>query len=332
MVLLATGAAWFLWRRSWGRSVAFALGYHALMVLPVLGLLDMIYFAVAPVSNHLQYLALAAPCALAGSGLALLYRRLPSVAVGLGVVASLVLAVQVHGRAEAFESDLTLWERASRDSPSSLYAAMNLAQELGSRVSIAAAVEALQAFADRTSDAADRHLARAHAFVFLRRPGDVPVEALAAEKLRPDVQRQIEIGRFLVTSGFLDDAIRVLSAQAVRSPRSADVRYWLGAALWRTGRPAGGPSRHPRGIACFPGGQQAPERPPPARRPAAGRYSPPGVEAVSVGGALERRRHSRKVGAGTGARNRIELLGLPPVVVGKRDLTGGFDVYRVDYR
>ena len=236
-VLVAAVAAWWFSRRSSGRPIAFALGYHALMVLPVLGLLDMAYLAVGPVSNHLQYLALAAPCALAGAGLAVLHRRLPRVAVAVGAVASMALGVYTHRRAEAFESDLRLWESASRDSPRSLYASMSLAQERGATVSVAAAVAELQAFAERTPDEADRRLARAHAFVYLRRPADAASEAMAAERLRPDVQRQIEIGRFLVTSGFLEDAIRVLAAQAGRSPRSADVRYWLGAALWRAGRP-----------------------------------------------------------------------------------------------
>jgi predicted Zn-dependent protease len=208
------------------------------MVVPVLGLLDMAYFAVAPVSNHLQYLALAAPCALAGAGLAMLYRRLPYVAVAAGAVVSLVLAVDTQRRAAAFEDDLRLWEAASRDSPRSLYAASSHAEELAARVSIGAAVAELEAFTARSPDEADRRLARAHALVYLRRPSEAAAEALASAGIRPDVQRQIEIGRALVTAGFPGDAIRVLSAQAARSPRSADVRYWLGAALWRAGRPS----------------------------------------------------------------------------------------------
>ena len=238
LVLAAAATTWAIARRSWGRPIAFGLGYHALMVLPVLGLLDMAYFAVAPVSNHLQYLALAAPCALAGAGLAMLYRRLPYVAVAAGAVVSLALAVDTQRRAAAFENDLRLWEAASRDSPRSLYAALSHAEELAARVSIGAAVAELEAFIARSPDEADRRLARAHALVYLRRPSEAASEALASAGIRPDVQRQIEIGRFLVTAGFPDDAIRVLSAQALRSPRSADVHYWLGAALWRAGRPA----------------------------------------------------------------------------------------------
>ncbi len=237
--LAAAATAWAIARRSWGRPVAFGLGYHALMVLPVLGLLDMAYFAVAPVSNHLQYLALAAPCALAGAGLAILYRRLPYVAVAVGAVVSLALAVDTQRRAAAFENDLRLWEAASRDSPRSLYAALSHAEELA---------------AQRQHRSRGRRNWRHSSPVLRTRPiGDSPgrtrwstcagqseaaSEALASAGIRPDVQRQIEIGRFLVTSGFPDDAIRVLSAQALRSPRSADVRYWLGAALWRAGRPA----------------------------------------------------------------------------------------------
>jgi len=113
---------------------------------------------------------------------------------------------------------------------------VSLAQERAARSSIGDAVRELEAFAARTTDPADRHLARSHALVYLRRPGPAVDEAMAAEDLRPDVQRQIEVGRFLVTTGQAQDAIRLLSRQAVRSPRSADVRYWLAAALVRSGR------------------------------------------------------------------------------------------------
>jgi tetratricopeptide (TPR) repeat protein len=237
VVLAAASAIVLLGRRAWARPVAFALGYHALMVLPVLGLLDMAFLAVAPVSNHLQYLALAAPCALAGAGLALLHGRLPVVAVGTGAAAIVFLGAWTFQRSTAFEDDLRLWGAAARAAPASLYASVSLAAELGARVSVEAAAAELQAFATRSPDEADRRLARAHALVYLRRPGEAASESLAADGIRPDVQRQIELGRFLVTSGHPEDAIRVLSAQRSRSPRSADVRYWLAAARWRSGRP-----------------------------------------------------------------------------------------------
>ena len=37
------------------------------MLLPVLGLLEIAWFRIGPVSNHLQYLALMGPAALAGA-------------------------------------------------------------------------------------------------------------------------------------------------------------------------------------------------------------------------------------------------------------------------
>ncbi|MGA8889962.1 MAG: tetratricopeptide repeat protein [Anaeromyxobacteraceae bacterium] len=237
VVLAASAAVLVLGRRAWARPVAFALGYHALMVLPVLGLLDMAYFSVAPVSNHLQYLALAAPCALAGAGLAQLHGRMPAVAVGLGAAAAIALGTWTFHRSAAFENELRLWTQAVRDAPGSFYAALSLAQELGANVSMGEAVGVLHAFETRSSDEADRHLARAHALVFLRRPTDAGAEAIAADALRPDVQRQIELGRFLVTASHAPEAVGFLADRAERYPRSADLRYWLAAALWRTGRP-----------------------------------------------------------------------------------------------
>ena len=190
VVLAVAVAAVVLGERAWARPVAFALGYHALMVLPVLGFLDMAYFAVAPVSNHLQYLALAAPCALAGAGLASLRARLPAVAVGLGAATAVALGTWTFHRSAAFESELRLWTEAVRDAPESFYAALSLAQELGANVNMGEAVGALRAFEARSPDEADRRLARAHALVYLRRPTDAAAEAVAADALRPDVQRR----------------------------------------------------------------------------------------------------------------------------------------------
>ena len=238
-VLLVVGVcvAWALGRRAWARPALFSLGYHALMVLPILGLLDMAYFAVGPVSNHLQYLALAAPAALAGGGVALLYRLRRGLAVGAGVALVLALAVQTHRRAAAFEDDFRLWEAAVRESPRSLYAALAFSQEVGARTTVADALDQLTAFIDRSPDEADRHLARAYWLVHMKLPAEAASEAIAGELIRPDVQRQIEIAKRMVNSGYLADAMRVLNLQVERAPRSADVRYWLAAALVRSGHP-----------------------------------------------------------------------------------------------
>jgi len=237
VIVAAVAAFLVVGRRDWVRPVVFALGYHALLVLPVLGFLDMAFFAIAPVSNHLQYLALAAPCALAGAGLARLHVRLPALAVGLGATAAIALGSWTFQRSAAFENELRLWTQAVRDSPASFYAALSLAQELGMNVSMGDAVSVLRAFETRSPDEADRRLAQAHALVFLRRPTEAGAEAIAADALRPDVQRQIELGRFLVTAGHAPEAVGFLADRAERYPRSADLRYWLAAALRRTGRP-----------------------------------------------------------------------------------------------
>jgi predicted Zn-dependent protease len=207
------------------------------MVLPVLGLLDMAYFAVGPVSNHLQYLALAAPSALVAAGLALLHRRQRLVAAGIGIALALALVATTHRRAAAFEDDLSLWAAAVRESPRSLYAAVSYSEELGARRSLADAVRELEAFVHRTPDAADRHLARSHRAIFMRQPAEAAREAIAAERLRRDVQRQIEIARIMVSTGSAAEAIPILALQIENAPRSADVRYWLAAALVRTGHP-----------------------------------------------------------------------------------------------
>jgi hypothetical protein len=123
LVLAALAAAWLL-RRSRLRPVLLALGYHALLVLPVLGLVEIAYFHVGPASNHLQYLALVGPVAVVAAGLARLSDgrwRVPALLAS--AAASLVLLVATNIRARTFRDDATLWQAATRDSPQSLYAA-----------------------------------------------------------------------------------------------------------------------------------------------------------------------------------------------------------------
>ncbi len=67
-----------LWRerRGWARSILFAIGYFCVMLFPVLGFFNGIFFRYSFVCDHFQYLASIGPLALAGAGITLTLDRM----------------------------------------------------------------------------------------------------------------------------------------------------------------------------------------------------------------------------------------------------------------
>ncbi len=135
----------------------FGLGYHALLVLPILGLIDIAFLLFSPVGNHLQYLALMGPAALVAAGLARAaqgrWRTLAHATAGAIVLA---LGAGTAARASAYQDDLTLWTRAAREAPQSLVAAWMHAEKLAESGRPAEALRSLGEAADRLRDPADR--------------------------------------------------------------------------------------------------------------------------------------------------------------------------------
>jgi tetratricopeptide (TPR) repeat protein len=233
---LLAATLWLVRART-GPAPLLAFAFHGLMVLPVLGLLDMAFLLFSPAGNHLQYLALMAPAALAGHGLGRLAEgRWRGAAVGasaLLVVALLALTVR---RSAAYVDDLSLWTAAVREAPQSLTAARLHAGALATARREREAIQALEAAVARLRDPADAGRARALLLAQLGR-GD---EALAAERaanaVRPDLGFQYELGVILRTYGRPELAVPLLAELTALQPRSAPNRYQLASALAKTGR------------------------------------------------------------------------------------------------
>lgn len=114
-LLAVAGAAWWLWRARHGpaRPVAFALAYHALMLLPVLGFVNMSIRYYTLVSDHLQYLSLIGPAALAAAAAATALDRLRPRLRMAGVAAILAVVVTLGAltwnQTTHYRDDETLW-------------------------------------------------------------------------------------------------------------------------------------------------------------------------------------------------------------------------------
>jgi tetratricopeptide (TPR) repeat protein len=211
--LLALGAlAAALWRvrSGWGWPALLALGYHAALVSPVLGLIDIAWFAFAPVSNHLQYLALMGPVALVAAGIERLRQARPAAGAALAVALAVFLGVLAHGRAAAFESDATLWAAAVEDAPASPIARYQLAMQLLSAGRRDEALAQLERMARVARQAHLRHRARALAALFSGRLTEAADEALLARQALPDEAFDQAVVRQLLQAGAAQEAARLL--------------------------------------------------------------------------------------------------------------------------
>lgn len=117
---LAVFAAAWVARRAWGAPVLAALGYFALMIAPVAGLLNIFYFRYSYVADHYQYIAVVAPIALAcaaGATLAARAPRLQATLVALAAAVVVLLAAASRDRSSMFEGHETLWRRTLQENP-----------------------------------------------------------------------------------------------------------------------------------------------------------------------------------------------------------------------
>jgi tetratricopeptide (TPR) repeat protein len=130
LALIVIGFA-LLWtrRKSWGRAPLFAMGYFALMLLPVLGIVSMSFMKFSFVADHLQYAALIGVIAFAAAVLARAaaaagWRGRAGTFAVVGLV--VVLALLTWRRARLYADGELLWRDDIAKQPESWLAWNNL--------------------------------------------------------------------------------------------------------------------------------------------------------------------------------------------------------------
>jgi hypothetical protein len=112
---------WY-YRKGWSKGPLVALGSFAIILAPVLGLLDMTYARLSLAADHLQYPGMPGIMALAGGGMAAAWtwarrRGMRVLAVGIasiGIAIVLTLAVLTWQQARVFKNEETLWTHTLR--------------------------------------------------------------------------------------------------------------------------------------------------------------------------------------------------------------------------
>ncbi|HEX7623406.1 MAG TPA: tetratricopeptide repeat protein, partial [Anaeromyxobacteraceae bacterium] len=236
--LLLSGTALLIALRrrwTWVRPVCAGLAYHAVMVLPILGLVDLAYFRVGPVSNHLQYLALMGPVALLAASAAVLTRR-SRLAVPTAAAAALAFGLGSCQRGAEFHDDGRLWAAAVLDAPGNAFAHGQLAFLLSQRGDVAGARSEFAAAAEAAVEPASRHMYRSWWLSSLGRPGEAAAEAHAALASTSNPEVRHDAAEVLLRTGGSAEALSVARELVAAAPASSEYTYLLANALWRERR------------------------------------------------------------------------------------------------
>jgi tetratricopeptide (TPR) repeat protein len=130
---LGVAGVFWRYRRTWGRSALFGLGYFVLMLFPVLGFFNQGFYAYSLVADHWQYAAIPGVIALvvaAASRAVEKWQPLRRVAVPAALVALGFLLAMSWQRATIFESEEALWRDTVKKNPAAWAAHNNLGQAL----------------------------------------------------------------------------------------------------------------------------------------------------------------------------------------------------------
>ncbi len=229
-----------LWaaRRRWpfARPALLALAYHALVLLPVLGFIDIAYFRIAPVANHLQYLALMGPVALAAAGVAWCARRFPLPTRAAATVLVVALVAFTSRRTAAYESDVTLWRRAVAEAPRNALAHYQLSQLLLEVGRVPEALAEMEASARLARGPGAQHRGLSLWHFYAGRDAEAAAEARQVLRLTDDPEARRDAAFVLTRTGFGSEAVGVFEVLVRNAPYSSDYTYWLAAALSRSGR------------------------------------------------------------------------------------------------
>jgi tetratricopeptide (TPR) repeat protein len=274
---LALVAAWLDWlwrhRKSVGRMPLFAAAYFLIALLPVLGILNMLFTGLSLVADHFQYLAMIGVIALAAAVLARAAsaRGWPGragVAVSIGCVAA--LGALTWNRAGLYGDEERLWQdNLSKNPSAAVYnslgvarsrvgrheqalecfdAAIRLRPDLPEyRVNRAAAFEGLGRFEEAIRDydealrlrpaQAATYNGRGNVLARMNRPDEALWDYDAAIALRPDYGlAYYNRGNIHFNAGRLDLALRDYDRAIQFRPEYARAWNNRGAALARLGR------------------------------------------------------------------------------------------------
>jgi tetratricopeptide (TPR) repeat protein len=220
-VILAGAVFLLCWRfrRGWGRPALLGLGVFAVTLFPALGFFDSQFLIRWQVSDHLQYLPLIAPAALAAAALA---AGLPGgIYRGASAAVVLLLTFLSFQRAEAFATPEGLFRDTLAKNPDAWAARNDLGVILAARggTNYDAAIEQFTASLKSNPDNPDAHANLGQTLLLQGKFAQAGAEFQAALRLNPlDAQAHRNYAAALGHDGKQSEAIRQLQAALSLKP------------------------------------------------------------------------------------------------------------------
>lgn len=171
-------------RRGWGRHALLGLGAFAIMLFPVLGLIDSQFLTRWRVSDHLQYLPMFAPVALVAGGLAAILPKWLFRGAAAGII--LLLALLTFQRARVFASEETLFHDTLAKNPMAWGMHNDLGVMLAAKKDYPAAEAQLKESLQENPDNADAESNLGQVLVLQGRQEEAASHFENALKIKPD--------------------------------------------------------------------------------------------------------------------------------------------------
>lgn len=256
-------AAW-MWRRrgGWGRHGLLGLGFIALNLAPVIGLVPMAFLRLSWVSDHLAYIALAGAAGLAAAGFDLGLGRARSAAAAWCLAASALAALACASRnyAGIFRDDETFWAYAADANPAAWIAHNDLGLDMYHRRLVPEAVAHFREALRLKPDFDAAHVNLGNALARSGRAGEAAAEFNEAIRLRPDnTDAMTDLGNLDAGAGRYDEAIaqyeavlRIRQSDIVVSVSCAEAHYHKGNALGNAGRVGDAESEYREALRLWP--------------------------------------------------------------------------------
>jgi Tfp pilus assembly protein PilF len=240
-------AVWLAGRRSgWSRGALFGLGFFAVNLLPVLGLVPMSYLDVSQVADHFAYVPMLGVIGLAAAGAGLAEdaatRASPRGRMAMaGCLALVVCILAIGGRRYAanFRGGEELWAYALPRNPDSWAVRYNLANALVQRGELAGAVEQYREALRLKPDSGESSYNLATALVQLGRQADAVGYYERALRWLPPAQlagANDRLGDVLAQLGRGPEAIRRYEEALRLDPNLEAAESNLGSVLGAMGR------------------------------------------------------------------------------------------------
>jgi tetratricopeptide (TPR) repeat protein len=231
---------WFN-RRLWARAYFFALTYFLVSLLPVIGLIDQVWFWNSFVADHLQYLASMGPLALVGTGIIEFTKPLlpkkPWLQSSACAGVLLILGVLSWQRVWAYEDRDTLWKDTVAKNPNFWPAYNHLGFDFLQKGEVNEAISLFQKALKINPNYAKAHN---NLGIALAQTGqmDPAIEHFQkAIEINPEfVEAHSNLGLALFHKSQIDDAIDQYQKALKINPNNAGVHVNLGNAFLKKGQ------------------------------------------------------------------------------------------------